>query len=380
MKVRYYGHVGQTTGYGKAAEAMCLSLIAAGCEIEIRPLSPFESVKVDPDLPLARCLRRDWELTQPDAVIVHTLPMSCASVIELAGLEPLEVPLVAYTTWEGSDAIPADMALGLDNFDAVWVPSGQNLLSVEAGKVMARVAVMPHAFDPKRLERKPTTTRADLDGRFHFYYVGAWTCRKNPEGIIRAFTHAFTPQHPVMLTIHSLHASEEEFALALMRTGFNQKTAPYIRFNNREAPIDHILDLHQSLGDCFVTASRGEGWNLPAFDAVIAKRKVISPMNLGSDEFLIGTTTEFVPNTRQPAGCDARIHHLEKQGYGIEVVGAHGQTSKTEWLEPDLIAMADRMRDVYVNQDRDLIIHYDIVDRFGYEAVGKKARTYLEAM
>src|SRR5262249_22016082 len=118
MLIRYYCHLGLLSGYGVAAEKLGMTLFAGGHTLEIRPLMPYEQVVVNPDLPLARMIRRDHELDpNPDLVIVHTLPMDCATVLakveEAQGLLPERTKLVAYTTWEGASAIPMAMAQSL---------------------------------------------------------------------------------------------------------------------------------------------------------------------------------------------------------------------------------------------------------------------------
>src|SRR5688572_4829859 len=106
MKVRYYGHIGQKTGYGRAASDLCMALLGAGVELEIRPLSPpLQRVFSDPYLPLASCVRLEPELDpNPDAVIVHTIPVDCRNIqdIVMSGPSPsrTSAPWIAYTTWE----------------------------------------------------------------------------------------------------------------------------------------------------------------------------------------------------------------------------------------------------------------------------------------
>lgn len=379
MKVRYYGHLGQMTGYDKAAEGMCMALLAVGVELEIRPLEALGKLVFERDSPLVHLIRRDSELTRPDAIIVHTLPLDCARVVELAGLDGdnFDIPLVAYTTWEGTSRMPVAISAALAPFDRVWTPSrvGADLMHVPT----CVTQVMPHTFDVTTLgDRRAARAPSMDDGRFKFYYLGAWTCRKNPEGVIRAYMRAFGKNDAVTLIVRSTRASEEAFAMAVHGTGL-AKTGPPVIFSNKPASNAAIIGLHRD-ADCFVTASRGEGWNLPAFEAVLAERHVISPAWLGSDEFLIGTSAYRYGGVAQPAGVDVRVKDATDDALALEVVGAQGQTAVTDWQEPDLIALANAMQDAYRLKTRQLKIDYDIADRFGYAAVGKLALTYLEAL
>src|SRR5262249_22112581 len=143
---------------------------------------------------------RDHELDpNPDLVIVHTLPMDCATVLakveEAQGLLPERTKLVAYTTWEGASAIPMAMAQSLHvDFDQIWVPSKKVASYVAQGLAATMVAsadsvdianrktkVVAHAFDPAVLPawRRPNE-EDDRPRPYRFYYVGAWNSRKNP--------------------------------------------------------------------------------------------------------------------------------------------------------------------------------------------------------
>jgi glycosyltransferase involved in cell wall biosynthesis len=262
-------------------------------------------------------------------------------------------------------------------FDRVWTPSsiGADLMQVPG----VITQVMPHCFDERSLEerRRPRNPTYD-DGKFKFYYVGAWTCRKNPDGVIRAFTRAFMRTDPVTLIVRSLYASEEAFAIAWHRTGL-AKTSPHIIFSSKPATDAAIIALHRD-ADCFVTATRGEGWNLPAFEAVLAGRHVISPANLGSDEFLADTSAFRYRGYPAPAGVDVTVKDAGENAIQLEVVGAQGQTALTNWREPDLLHLAAAMRETYDKRTRDLTINYNLADRFGYATVGKLCATYLEAL
>jgi len=380
MKIRYYGHVGQTTGYGKAAEAMCMALLAAGCDVEIRPLSPYEHVRVDPRLPLARCIRRDWELTPPDAAIVHTLPLDCARVVEIASLETFDVPLVAYTTYDGVGVAPRLLGDAFGAFDIVWTPSSVNTASFALGSSgTTRFATMPHAFDETTLEVRRGLDVESGDRPYTFYYLGAWTGRKNPEGVMRAFVHAFERSEPVQLVMRSAGTDEDAFTIGLHRTGMTPATSPRMLFSNRAVSDEGLWAFHRQC-DTFVTAARAEGWNLPAFDAMLAGRHVISPGGLGSDEFLLRTSAMFCRGTKQPAACDVRMFAEDADSVRVEVTGAQGLSSKATWQEPDLLHLSSAMRTAYEQRITKITTEYDLAEMFGHHAVGKQARALLEGL
>ena len=302
MKVRYYGHVGQQTGYGKAAMDLCMALVRAGVDLQIRPLAPPAAISIpDAYLPLARLLHREDSLDpSPDVIVVHTLPLDCPRVLEaIDRVEPRAAGQrrVAYTTWETSGA-PLEMTEALiANFDQLWTPSEICGLSFYyPGQDYEKIRTLPHCFDEETLPRR--RKRIPSDGPFRFYYVGAWTGRKNPAGLVRAYVHAFSARDEVELVIQSAGLKPEALAVVLGGTGVSQQEMPKISIGAHYRSDDDILDLHAA-ADCFVTASHGEAWNLPAFDAMLAGRHVIAP--LGRDR-TSSSTGPRRPGTHRAAG------------------------------------------------------------------------------
>lgn len=338
MKVRYYGHVGMATGYGRAAADMCMALLTAGVELEIRPLLPAKSVLLPEQyLPLASLLRREHDLDQnPDVVIVHTLPGDCKAVLDHLGYQEGQMRtgprLVAYTTWETNRA-PPETHQSLAWFDQIWSPSEVSAKALTRrvdGSPVSDTRVMPHCFDPASMAFRRRGPMRKPRERFCFYYVGAWTVRKNPEGIIRAFTHAFTAKDPVELQLQCHGAPQ-----AVMMTDVS---SPKMTLGTGFLSDAAILEMHEE-ADCFVSTSSGEAWNLPAFDAMLAGRHLIVPANQGSEEFLRGTSAD---------------RHM------------------------NLLDLASYMESVARLRVRDLTVGYNPVERFGHEAVGKLALSYLE--
>lgn len=367
MLVRYYGHVGQPTGYGRAATEMCMALLAAGVRLEVRPLTApgvpgVHLANVPPAL--APCLRRDAELSlEPDACIVHTIPMDCERVMQIVeddvglhpgprGAAPRDARWIAYTTWE-STARPVELRASLQVFDQVWHPCHANIDAVH-GRQPAKV--MPHAYDP-------TTPRSDLpEGitAFVFYYIGdIGSPRKNAAMLVRAFQTAFgdATRNDVRMTLHAAGATGDHIRALLPNP---HDARPFgdgmivaqggIMITTNRATDAVIRDVH-AYKQCYVTASRGEAWNLPAFDAMLAGRHVITPIMHGSDDYLDNTSSSLVSSTRGPI-----------------------------WREPNEGELADLMRRVFEERRSRLEVGYDPAERYGHLPVGMLAKSYLEEL
>lgn len=349
MKVRYYGHVGQPTGYGRAASDLCMALVGAGVELEIRPLTPPGTPGVplaNVPLPLASRLRRDTELdSRPDLTIVHTIPQSCKLVRDTVqgSTKATESPWIAYTTWEATTR-PTSIRAAMCEFDQVWHPCRANADALR-GKAPARV--LPHCFDPESLSARHMMSIAPRDNAlFTFYYIGAWSDRKAPDVLLDAYARTFRSGDRVQLVMQCAGADDPAVDRALdnaIKLGANQITIHIGRKSD-----DEILDMHRRY-DCFVTAAKGEAWNLPCFDAMLAGRHIIAPLGQGSDDYLADT--------------DATLYD------------SHPGTA---WVEPDRESLQRAMHEVYSARYRDLWTGYDPVERYGYAAVARLALNYMQ--
>lgn len=374
MLIRYYGHFQLSTGYGHAARELSKALCAAGAILELVTVGP-RAPDWAPDESIADLF--EPAQAEPDVVITHTLPGDCHRVLEAAGLRKGTGPkLVAQTTWEALTS-PRDIVQPLyDGFDQVWTPShaSAQALAMHGGHIRDRIQVVPHCYDTH--EVRPSGQYLD-DRKFRFYWVGAWTARKNPAGLIRAFAHAFCPDENVELVLHSPGVSLDTFVATLATTGLQQNELPPIVISTQHLTWASLARFHAE-ADCFVSAARGEAWNLPAFDALLAGRHVITQHGLGSDEFLTDTSADLVDGWEAPAQVDVTMASSDGGEMTVKTIGAQGLTSRSLWLEPDLSSLAEAMRSAYQNRKRTIKIDYDVAQRFGYAAVAKHALDLLE--
>lgn len=387
MLIRYYGHVGYPSGYGDAGNELCMAILAAGYELEIQTNGTELHARY---LPLASCVTATQDLRPPDVVIVHTLPLDCANLLAAERIREQfpEAQCICYTTWEGiSEGVSPAFAAAVDHFDMVWVPSTHNLRALLGGEIAATVAVVPHSFDDDNWAERWAEIRArrarqesrPASSMYWFYYIGAWTVRKNVPGLIRAFLGEFTRDDNVGLHIHSPGASSRDFQMAVMSSGIPESMCPTMVFSNERTPT---VDAIHEERDCFVTASRGEAWNLPAFQALLSARMIISPVHLGSDDFLLQTRASRCSSSRHHAYGDVVLLQRPDAppGHGIaQLQIGQGMTSRDLWREPDADILAGLMRTAYVLRCRTLHVDYDIAAQFGRRAVAERIKQLIES-
>lgn len=397
MKVRYYGSAGLPTGYGTAANELAMSLLGAGCDVELRLYGTDNAKlhKFEGDVaPLEACVRSEENLDpNPDVVLVHALPFDCWPILRQSGFgerKPGGPLRVAYTTWEGVSAVPAEICEVLSAFDQVWVPSEQNADCFRRADIIPaeRIHVVPHSFAEESLElrRRPpvgTAVRVEQRPPYRFYFFGTWCARKNLDGLLMAWAHAFSSEDPVELNLYCPEPGK--------RTNGDKLVARSLQFGasvrSNIAKINLIAKTHTDAevlaihrdNDCYVTATRGEAFNLPAFHAMLAGRRVIHPIGTGLPQFanVFFAKSTVLYNAIETPAFEEIVLDAEPGRFRVKTLSWAGLNAKSLWLEPDLVALADAMRNDYHDRRSGYILPWE--EKFGRRVVGANARKILEA-
>jgi hypothetical protein len=385
LRVRYYANL-QPTGYGFSALEYALGLQRRmDVELDLRPIGGRPEIAGGVHGRLEELVAAlDHQIDEPDVVLVHTLPRDCGTVLAIEGIDHHKVPCVAYTTWEAME-MPVELGQSLHPFCRVLTPSIRsavaisNAINQSTPTYSATVSVVPHGYDPKMVNEYLGAAadwrkgRAE-DGKFAFYYVGAMNRRKNVEGLVRAFAHAFGGAPEVRLVLHCAGANPIDLAMMVAGTGIDNLP---VQLENTFCSTTDIWALH-AVGDCYVTASRGEAWGLGSFEAMVSGRHVIAPHGQGSDAYLADTSAHRYRTGRQPAG----MHTSAERTAGGVKISAAGPTllsSRQTWWEPDLMDLAAAMRSTY--QYKINTITFDQPDhlaRFTQERVTQDLVTELQ--
>ena len=369
MKLTYYSHAGKPTGYGRAATDYQKGLLRFGVAVDARPLARV------PD---------DEGGCAADVVVYHGTPHQLATVL------PMILPRiedggqqkhVAVTTWETS-RLSAELARALSQYHQIITPSRfcEAIISESISALSfrrAKTAVVPHGFDTRDW---PATHRSTGDV-FTFYTIADWGERKNPLGVLRAYLHAFTREDAVRLVMVLAEPDFDTIRSLIVRSNLGDDL-PELVIPNKALTDSEIVALHQD-ADCFVSATRGEGWGLGMFEAALMQRTVIAPGYGGQFDFL----------AEQP--CWHRIGHQMTPVFAgegevsVRGVGGvaklrlpRGADARQLWADPNLDQLSRRMRIVFEEDNRSYE-RYERVrghfeSKYNIAAVGKQFLTALE--
>jgi glycosyltransferase involved in cell wall biosynthesis/2-polyprenyl-3-methyl-5-hydroxy-6-metoxy-1,4-benzoquinol methylase len=234
--------------------------------------------------------------------------------------------------WETS-RFPAQFRHALDYVDEVWVAS-DFVRETVARETSKPVLTFPL---PVLVPEPPELTRADLglpEDPFVFLFVFDFfstLARKNPLGLIEAFTRAFPDPGRALLYLKSINGSRAPSDLARVQDAAAAR--PDIVLSDGYVDVDRLTAL-TALCDCYVSLHRSEGFGLTIAEAMAFGKPAIATAYSGNLAFMDEESSYLVPYT--PATLD-------------EAVGPY--PAGTVWADPDLDEAAGLMRHVVDDPD-----------------------------
>ena len=173
---------------------------------------------------------------------------------------------IGYTMLE-VDGFPAEWVRQGNRMDEVWVPSDFNREGFLASGLERPIYTVPLGVNVDYFH-PGIAGYPNPHGEFVFLSVFEWGERKEPWLLLRAFNEEFRAEEPVRLVCkvvnsdRTVRLKREIERLSLRRSG-----GKISYLFNQEFPRYQLGTLYRS-ADCFVSASRGEGWNMPLMEAM----------------------------------------------------------------------------------------------------------------
>lgn len=322
--VNVVGYLRSESGVGQAARAVVAGLDAAG--VPLLPIHPH-------DVPPSR-QGVAFETLPPDRA-AFGVNLLCVTAFETPGFAVAAGPsffagrhTIGLWWWE-VDVFPDFMRAGFDHVDEVWVGTEHiaRALRPVAGDVPVHVVHVPvvrPAPTTLRREQLGLPTEGPLFVTTFGYYSSV--VRKNPMGVIEAFSRAFAPGEGPTLVVkcidHEAHPEEHARLEALARARPDVLLLPgYVDEAEMAALLQHA--------DAVVSLHRAEGFGFTPAEAMALGKPVIATRYSGNLDYMDDDNSFLVD-------CE------------IVTIGAHGGPYPAEghWAEPDLDHAAELMRRV----------------------------------
>lgn len=234
------------------------------------------------------------------------------------------------------DGFPPDWVRQASRMDEVWVPSEFNRQGFLRSGLRRPVQVIPLGVDPDYFH--PDVARwPNPAGEFVFFSSFEWGERKEPWTLLQAFNDEFSAAEPVRLLCKVMNRDPEvRLKEEIRRLRLKGSGGRISWLFNLEFPHYQLGSLYRS-ADCFVSVSRGEGWNMPLMEAMACGLPAIA--------------TDW--------GAHREFLH-EAIGYPLRIRGTVPAVAKCpyyagfSWADPDPEHLRHLLREVYQNREEAL--------------------------
>ncbi len=214
----------------------------------------------------------------------------------------------------------------------------------------------PHVFTT---EPGAQRVAAPEPRRFVFGYVGGTIWRKGIDLLLEAYLRSFSALDPVALVIkdtgtESVHQGQHTRQRILELA--SDPTRPPIVYLEADLSAHQLAGLYTA-ADCLVQPYRGEGFCLPALEAMACGVPVIATAGGATDDFLDETVGWRVPAERRGVGDEWKNGRVEEWTSGRLKQEGRGTVDGLEcvgepWvLEPDLEALGGLMRRLVADRE-----------------------------
>ncbi len=368
LGVNAVGYLRGGLGLGQAARLYVQALHAAGVPVRTTTVDVNLPDVVGPDGRRAQVKTTDFA----DLHVEGELPFNlvCVNAPELPALHASLGPAffedrhtIGVWAWE-VDVVPPswDRAFGL--VDEIWVYSRY------VQEILSNVSPVPVVRIPLPIVAPPPggdIASLHLPDGFAFLFLFDFYStlqRKNPLGLVAAFTRAFEPGEGPQLVLKSHNGDFKPERLARLREAAGDR--PDIHIVDRFLTESEMAALMRR-ADCYVSLHRAEGFGLTLGETMALGKPVIATGFSANLDFMTAENSYLVRHAETLVGEEG------------ENYPAHGT-----WAEPDLDHAARLMREVWENPDearaRGARAQREIAEHFSLDAVGRVARDRLKRL
>jgi len=324
MKILYIGHYKDGTGWGDAARNNILALVEAGIDVVPRAIT-YSKADSETD---SKILELEKQSTEGcDICIQHTLP--CNYVYDGAFKN------IACIDTETSDFIDSGWSKNINMMDEIWVPSEYVKRTCINSGVTIPIKIVPHCIDISEYSGDIKGSKIkELEGDFNFVFIGEFSERKNIKALLRAFHAEFHPRENVNLYIKTsgIEVKKLEAYVETIKKGLKLRNTYKndLLISGKIKKEDYLSILNQC--HCFVMPSRGEGFCIPALEAMALGIPSIYTSGIAVEEFAVGQS----------------VNSLEQPCFGGMESLPHLYTANTTWREIDVADLQIKMRSQYI--------------------------------
>lgn len=195
------------------------------------------------------------------------------------------------------DRLGPELVRGLQRVGQIWVACEQNRRVLEEhGLERVRVVPIPYFEDDPLLKLRSRTRKPGVP---RFYHIGKWEPRKAQDQLMRAFLLAFEPGEAYLVIktkelvtpITGYPQGPAQAAQALLQDqdvlarGWTEASvSKHVQVVEKRYTAEQMVKLHSAC-DVYLSLSRGEGFDMPAFDAKLAGNLLVFTPSGGPQDY-----------------------------------------------------------------------------------------------
>lgn len=239
---------------------------------------------------------------------------------------------VGFTMLE-VDGFPKEWVRQGNEMDEVWVPTEFNRQGFLASGLTTPVHCIPLGVDGNYFHPGIRSYPNPL-GEFVFLSNFEWGERKEPWLLLKAFNDVFSAREPVRLLCKIINKDPGvRVRNEIRQLGLKESGGKISFIFNREFPYYQLGSFYRS-ADCYISAGRGEGWDMPLMEAMAC--------GLPSIATDWGAHTEFV---HEGIAYPLRVRRT------IPAVAKCPYYQGFRWADPDPEHLRFLLRHVYEDRD-----------------------------
>lgn len=278
---------------------------------------------------------------------------------------------VNYTMFEAS-RIPESWVESAFNQDLIIVPNQANRgIWMDSGVPESRLALCPLAIDGAFFSEKADAfLEMDVHGRalssfsHRFLNIADLRPRKNHLGLLRSWMQSTSPDDDAVLILKTSSNQDNFNRFRQDLDKMQQSTGLYL---NQAAPVVFLISqlsniqlrmLYQS-ATCYISMSKGEGWDLVMMEAAASGLPLISPDHSGYSEYIRDSDCMVINSRQTPVKFE-----------GSYCADDFIFFENAEWWEPDEESAAAYIKNV-INGKEELKSPGDrLINTYSWENAG----------
>ena len=226
--------------------------------------------------------------------------------------EPKLAPVLVSHCYAWEETIfPINIALQLEKFDGIFTTSQFTSTALRASGYTGQTACIGNGVDHLKHETEHPLRKTNAGRGFKFLHISSGLLRKGMDVGIKAFLAEFSNEPDVKLIIKT-HYNETNIIYDLVER-LNPSERKQIEIIDDDLSHQDMQDLMREADFCFFP-SRGEGFLLPAAEAMVVGTPVCVTECGGNQEFCTRDTALIIPT---------KLHQAR----------SHVTAGKSAWLE-----------------------------------------------